>query len=297
MPKTILLFLAILVFCVGCSDNRFAKFESNLRGEKFSENNRAEVNKQMRIVEAELKAKALKDHPWAGVYTQGLPLGAMWKIAIAPKAGFAYTCISSDVFEGNRPALYDQNYGEAVWENGRIKLSPVLENDRQDHFPFSTEYVLIPWGDQLCLVPADGIIDFCNTVNAGFGIYFVRGDYDIFSPPRPKGMPDVPEEFKPYLLEKPVEGEIIAVGETREYRDGSSMAKESIVTVNRGSRDGILPGMNFIVTNPEKVFAPIKLTEVSEMESVGIIKQGTKQETPQVGWSVSTRHPWARPSP
>ena len=294
MTKTILLLLSLLVFSFGCSCNKVVRispegFSSDNGIEKLSRKNQAEVKKRMKAIKAEL-AK-LKDHPWAGVYAHGMHPGAYMEIAVAPKAGFAYTYKSTDLFYGGGPALFNQNYGKATWEDGRLKLSPSLADDDrtdgQDYDPFSTEFVLIPWGDQLCLIPADRIINFCNAVNSGFVICFFRDFH--YGTRRPTEKPDVPEEFKPYLLEKPIEGQVISVGETKEYRERSWTTKETVVKVDKGSQDGILPGMEFYVTSPEKIFAPIKLTQVSETESEGIIKQdNVKQETPQIDWTVST---------
>jgi len=270
------------------------------RKAKLSRENRAEVQARQEKIKAELAT--LKDHPWAGIYAFGMHPGAYKEIAVAPKSGFTYIYESTDVIEMSErdnngvvrgvPSRFDQNYGEATWEDGRLKLSPVLEvgifGFGDD--PFSKEFVLIPWADRVCLVPADRIIDFCNMANSGQVRCFFRDFH--YKMGRLIGKPEVPEKYKPYLLEKPVEGQIIAIGESREFRDGSSDAREMIVTVNRGSRDGILVGMEFYVSNPKNIFAPIRLTQVSENESVGTIKQGIRELTPQIGWSVSTRHPW-----
>ena len=267
--------------------------------EKLSQRNRTEVIAKRGDIRKELET--LTDHPWAGFYAKGLSLGAQWELSIAPESGFAYTCQSTDNFVNGSP-LIDHNYGSVTWENGILKLSPVLANDKNEHNHLPTEFVLIRWGDQLCLVPADGIIDFCNGVHSGRGaIYFVRNGR--MGMPRPVGKPEVPEKYKPYLLEQPIAGEIIAVGETREIRKRTTIAYETVVTINKGTQDSVLPGMEFFASNPTPIYAPIKLTKVSETESEGIIEQGLHQSMttgersiiggkPQIGWSVSTRFRW-----
>lgn len=305
MPKILFTLLVIVVCCLGCSSLKDKRdgYASDHGREKFSKKNQAAVRERMKLVKEELKK--LKDHPWADSYVRGMPpFGSHAELVIAPKSGYAYTRHSCDCGDGNGPLLYDQNYGEVTWENGRLKLSPALGKDEYfcDSFSVATELIPISWGDYLYLVPADEIIDFCNIVNAGdaiFGTFFIRGTYPWKSPP-PSGKPDVPEEYKPYLLEKPIEGEIITVGETKELRKRSSIENETVVTINKGRQDGVLPGMQFLVTNPEKIFAPIKLTKITNTESEGIIEQGfyKSMETgeqgiiggkPQIGWSVSTR--------
>ena len=323
MPKIVLVFFVIVVCCGYSSSNAvaqiFQRFANDLgierlsqrnqtavvqpivqqpvrgfaddRGrEKFSQRNQTDVLAKRGEIRTELET--LKDDPWAGTYTKGVFLGAHRELYIAPKAGFTYTCQSTDRHIGNNLALYDQNYGDVIWENGIIKLKPALENDGNEANPMPTEWVTITWGDRLYLVPADGIIGFCNAINAEnlvFNPFFVRGDYRQ-NPGRLEGMPNIPDKYKPYLLAKPIEGEIITVGETREVRKRSWIAYETVVTINKGKQDGVLPGMEFFMTTTEniKIFSPIKLTEVSETESEGVIEQG-RGGKPQIGWSVSTR--------
>ena len=335
MPKIVLIFLVVVVCCGYSSSNAvaqiFQRFVNDLgierlsqqnqtavvqpvvqqpvrgftddRGrEKFSQRNQTDILAKRGEIRTELET--LKDHPWAGIYTKGLFLGAHWELYIAPQAGFVYTCRSTDQVVNGALLLIDLNYGDVIWENGIIKLKPALENDKNEANPMPTEWITITWGDRLYLVPADGIVGLCNAINAGnlgFNPFFVRGDYRN-NLRQPEGLPDVPETYKPYLLIKPIEGAIITVGETREVRKRSTIIYETVVTINKGKQDGVLPGMEFFVTTPEniKIFSPIKLTKVLDTESEGIIEQGqhlsmTTGELSiiggklQVGRSVSTR--------
>ena len=188
---------------------------------------------------------------------------------------------------GSEFAFYDQNYGEVVWQDDRLKLFPAIENDENNDKPFPTEYILITWDTRLYLVPFDGVIDFCNTVNSGrivHGEFFVRGNEPKGNP---TGKPDVPEEFKFYLLEQPIEGKIIAAEKTQEVRKRSSIQWEAPVTIDKGSRDGVMSGMMFYATVPEGGTVWITLTNVTATESTGMAVIGQKSQP--VDWKVSTR--------
>jgi len=267
------------------SDNGLPVYQSG--SGRFSHNkNETDVLAKRHEIRTELET--LEDHHWAGFYYRGLPLGAVWQLALAPKTGFAYTCRSTDVIHVGGPAFIDQNYGEVVWQNDRLQFSPVIENDKNDDKPFPTEYILIGWETRFYLVPADGVIDFCNTVNSGrivHGEFFVRGNEPKGNP---TGMPDVPDKFKPYLLEQPIEGKIIAAEKPQEVRKRSSIQWEAPVTIDKGSRDGVLPGMMIYATNPGGI-GWITLTDVAATESTGIMTTGKILEVQLVGWKVSTR--------
>ncbi|MCL2623137.1 MAG: hypothetical protein FWD31_05650 [Planctomycetaceae bacterium] len=287
MTKILLLLIPIvLVCCLGCPFFKNKDFASDRGREKLSKENQVAVRERSQKVKAELAA--LHGHPWAGTYHIIIHLGEHCTLDIAPDAGYAYTCFSSDQVDENGNLLCDQNYGSVTWENGYLKFSHTLASDGND-FASSTEFIPIAWEKRLYLVPANKVIDFCNAVNARYPLFafLLRND---FKTKPDTGVPEVPEEFKPYLLDDPVEGEITAVGETREFLKISAQVKETLVTISKGSQDGILPGMTFWVTKPDKIFYPITLTEVAEMESVGIIEQPITETTPQVGWSISTRY-------
>jgi hypothetical protein len=272
----------------------------------------------MEAVKKELET--LKDHPWAGVYyVSGGGLAASRHLAIAPKSGFAYTSRSDDLITGREVngkmimehSLGDQNYGEVTWEDGRLKLSPIL--DVGTFAPLSTDFFLIPWDKKLYLVPTDNFIYCCNLVNRNypehhvmFGDNFLRDGQQIIGELREhpyrrllSGKPEVPEKFKPYLLDKPVEGKVIAVGEPREvskpYGNREIKVKETVVTINKRKQDGLLPGMLFYKTyRTEKTAGlyTIKLTKVSETESEGIVEHKIDEDSPQVDWAVYTNVRW-----
>jgi predicted metal-dependent hydrolase len=301
---------------------RIVDIRMHILEEKLSEKNRATVQERMEAVQKELET--LKDHAWAGSYSTNGVLTFDQLLVVAPKSGFAYTHRSNDIVTAREVngewvseySLGDQNYGEAIWEEGCLKLSPSLS--LVSYTPLSKEFVPIRWDYLVYLVPADGIIDFCNTVNRGNGdssyigrgTFFLRDAGKIWQDamqkvqageerPKPTGKPEVPEKFKAYLLEKPIDGEVIAVGETREVSERKYgmdwKSKKSTVTINKGSRDGLLPGMELHQTQrtekSSRLFT-VKLTKIAETESEGIVETNLDEAIPQVGWSVSTCVRW-----
>jgi hypothetical protein len=147
------------------------------------------------------------------------------------------------------------------------------------------------------LVPADGMVGFCNEVNDGSepasgrsGSYLLRrGDEKL----KVTGMPDVPREYRPYLLKEPITAEITAVGRYRTHPGlAGTTFRETTVTVNAGKRNGLLPGMELVVTSPDMV-ERVKITKVSEEAAEGTVTQsGDTDRAPKVGWKLSTWAPW-----
>ena len=265
-------------------DNWTPHIPDGLCKEKLSKENRAIVAKRKTEILAELAT--LNDHLWAGSYNMyDIPHPPMveYEFFIAPQSGYVYTCRSADWIDHDGGVLYEQNYGSITWENDRLKLLPVLKNEGNTFEELATEFILIPWGDGLYLVPADGIIAFCNAINSQEIYNFSRG---AGWSPR-EGMPGVPDEFKSYLLENPVKGNVIAIGKTEEKQKGEhrgqpSMINETVITINKGKQDGLLLGMKLHVTAPA-MFEWIELTDVSEMESEGIFRWHKERVPPQTG--------------
>ena len=149
------------------------------------------------------------------------------------------------------------------------------------------------------LVPSDGIVGFCNEVNDGseprkgvHGFFLLReGD----EKKKVKGFPDVPGEFRPYLLARPIEAEIIGVGK---YTTRPSVCdwkfKDTPVTLNCGKNKGLLKGMTLHVIKPEDAVESVEVTKVGAEESEAVMTQIGEEEKvgPQIGWKVSTRCRW-----
>jgi hypothetical protein len=88
----------------------------------------------------------------------------------------------------------------------------------------ATERKPIRWGERVYLIPSDGIVRFCDAINSreeprkrADGRFFLRlNDWEKEA----KGKPELPEEFMPYLLDKPVDAVIVSVKETFRMNKG-----------------------------------------------------------------------------
>lgn len=203
---------------------------------------------------AEIKKRGT--HDWAGEYFAGDGLGVNIALTIAPRSGY--------VFEWNGClGLYDRNYGAVTSTNGRIRLSFTFDNRREGFEGIAPEFVSVSWGRRRYLIPTDKVVDFCNSVNDGReprtgaqGSHLLRrGD----EKKKAAGFPRVPKEFRAYLLTKPIEATIIAVG-PRAVRPGASglRFKDTKVTLNAGTQQKLRAGMELFVIKPEKTVESVR---------------------------------------
>jgi hypothetical protein len=125
----------------------------------------------------------------------------------------------------------------------------------------------------------------------------VHGFYLIRRGDEKKGVkapPAIPEKFKPYLLARPIEAEIIGIGKCTTCPSVCEWKfKDTPVTLNRGKKHGVLPGMSLYVAEPNNVVESVKVRKVDEERSEAVMTQiGEKEAGPKIGWKLSTRAPW-----
>ncbi len=289
-------FILLLAF-VSCRNERDdakytdqAEKTANKRDDaKYTDQAEKTANKLRQEIEAEIKD--LGKHEWAGEYYCGDGLGVNVSLMLAPKTGYIFEwhgCLG----------LYDRNYGTVSWSNDRIHLSFTFENKQEGFQGIAEKFIPISWGDRKYLIPADDIVGFCNNVNKGsepraelHGNYLIRnGDENK----KATGFPNIPKEFKPYLLENPIQAEIVSVGK---YTTKPSVCewkfKETPVSLNAGKKQGLLPGMELNVFKPDNIVESVKITKVGEENSEALMTQvGEEELGPKIGWKLSTRAPW-----
>lgn len=177
--------------------------------------------------------------------------------------------------------VLDQAAGCIVLKNGQLMLQPQVPHD---DWPRGMGNVLVPvaWGQRLYLVPANDIRGFSNQINRGLepvrrgniGNYFLReGDWD-----RPvEGKPDLPQEWKERLLEKPVTGLVAG-------RDPSNRW-----IIDLGKDHGVYDGMELSAWAPGlRQFVTILVTETgTHTSAIKIV--GAPVNTPIQGWTVYSR--------
>jgi hypothetical protein len=241
--------------------------------------------------------KSLVNHPWAGEYYCGDGLHNSY-VYIAPRAGFLF------IYRGDIGLPY-ANHGPVEQRDGRLHLSltPPLEGDNF-YWDLSKTLIPITWGERKYLVQSERLIDFCNQVNEGreprqdvYGFSLLRrGDEKM----KVTGTPVVFREVAPYLLAKPVEASIIGVGKPV-TSPGKAVTKVVIsVSLNRGRKAGLLPGMTLWVVSPCNVFDDVTITKVDDERSEGAITRYPLpgawsllsyflDASPKIGWRLSTR--------
>lgn len=267
--------------------------EDQTFADKHSEKAEKTAAEYRKSIQAELKA--LKNHEWAGEYHEGDGLGVNVSLILAPKSGFLFEwhgCLG----------LYDRNYGTVSVDKGMIHLAFTFPNKRKGFQGIAPEFILIAWGERKYLIPSDDIIGFCNGVNYGseprkrmHGSHLLRiGDEQK----EVEGFPDVPAEFKPYLLNHPIEAEIVAIGQYKTRLSVSDWKfKDTPVVLNRGKSHGLLEGMRLHVVKPDNVFESVEIVKIEDEQSEGIMTQTGEEVTgPQVGWKMSTRCRWHQPN-
>lgn len=262
---------------------------------RLSESNQAMITAKRQKIENEIAQ--LKDHPWAGQYYHGDGFGTNVTLTLSPENGFTVTwfgCLG----------LYDQNHGTVDWDKSRIKLSFAFDMAKGYTGRYASEYRPIRWGERLYLIPTDEIIEFCNAINSRdeprmgiHGFFLLRGGGEK---KEAKGKPELPEEFMPYLLDEPVKAKIVSVNKDIQE---SRLGKVVTVFVDKGKKDGLLPGMELYVvkSNSGTIYKTIKLTQVDETQSEGKFIYESPYETssrktpkPTKGWQLSTCPSWRR---
>lgn len=109
----------------------------------------------------------------------------------------------------------------------------------------------------------------------------------------------MPQEFKPFLLSRPIEADIVVVGE---YTTRPSVCdwqfKDTPVTLNCGKKRGPLAGLVLHVIKPDNIFESVTVTKVGEERSEAIMTQFDEKDAgPKVGWRLSTRSRWNSVTP
>jgi hypothetical protein len=283
--------------------DRACQHEIQVPSYKKSKN--AAESAYVRRQEIRKEIASLKNHPRASEYFKGDGLGMNILLSIAPKAGYVYEWYGCE-------GLYVRDYGTVVWKDGEIRPSHTYKNTVGDGF-YGIADALIPvdWGDRKYLISPDEIIDFCNDVNAGreprtseygrrhgmYGMSFLRlgdGEKQVL------GLPMVPTDYRPYLLKEPITASIIAIGNPVK-KSGRYVDKwTSVVTIDAGKKQGLLPGMQLYLIDPKRNvnslgiydIDSLRISRVEDDKADAVLEQIDNQNRApclQVGWKVSTR--------
>jgi hypothetical protein len=123
--------------------------------------------------------------------------------------------------------------GNAKFVDGHLALTTDLVY-RMFFDAAPSDFIPIRWGERLYLVPRwEGAV-FCNHINLGSPTGYPASTFYIRSGDEKKkvrGLPDVPKEWKPMLLARPLNGKVVEVMKPRRAR------------VNFGHSSGAWKGM------------------------------------------------------
>ncbi len=139
---------------------------------------------------------------WHGVYVVHVADAPELRIQLDPDGRFAYKLFTS-------PHAVQSHTGRWTVRDLAITLSPEVA----DGAPFPdvvAHWVGVRWGPRRYLVPEGRMVEFCNAVNLGAeprrsadgGFPLAAGDWET----PVSGRPDLPPEWRDYLLEEPLTG-------------------------------------------------------------------------------------------
>jgi hypothetical protein len=219
---------------------------------------------------------------WAGEYYYGDGLGTNVSVQLAPRTGFVFTWYGC-------MGLYAKNYGAVESRNGLVVLRPELPNKREAYAGTATEFLPVRWGERHYLIAADQMIDFANQYNAGFeprasvyGMHLLRRGDDQ----KPAtGKPPLPFEYRGYLLDRPIEAHVTAVGELHKRDEYISTAT---IVLSAGQDAGLKPGMRLYVVDAEHRGATVRVTRVGNASSEAEASLFGSERLER-GWKMSTR--------
>lgn len=204
-----------------------------------------------------------------GSYYSGDGLGVNRTLSIYPDGRFEYAwdgCLGR----------YASAQGRVSMDEDRLLFEPSRKEGEGSPF---TRLRVLPWGERIYLVPEDELLDLANAINHGDeprsdsnGFFYLRrGDWE-----RPvTGAPELPASYKALLLTRPVSGKILSKG------------KRGSFEIDRGSRDGLKPGMELFAVEEDLDFCG--LTVLSTSEDSAIVQGEESCERFRAGTKVCSR--------
>ncbi len=282
--KTVFLSLVAMLgfcICVYIFIQEQARAKHSLLADQKSKQLRKNIQKEI---------ESLEDHEWAGEYYHGDGLGVNVSLLIAPKAGYLFEwkgCLG----------LYDRNYGDVTVNDGTIHLSFSFPNKQEGFQGIAESFIPVSWDQRKYLIPEQEMIRFCNSINSGYEPRnYIHGRHllKVGDEEKPvSGKPDVPEKYNKYLLKQPITAEIISVGKTA-MRLGCADIKfyDTFVTLNIGTKSGLLPGMELYVIEPKHLVESVIIDNVDSNQSTGTITQTDSKDSPETDWKLSTVPSW-----
>lgn len=248
------------------------------------------IERQARI-EAEIQR--LPEHKWAGVYSH-----MMSRISLAPESGYTWEIAPlapwTIVMHGDVVRVTEDRI--VIKSSADPALNPSVTD---------TEFIRVRWGDVQYLVCPRDMVEFCNALNAGQShMPIALHSRSSIHPSKwklPSTPPKVPADYQKFLLQEPIEGEIVHVGEPALAPGSRSSYSMYFIlvpaTINVGSRDGIQTAMKLYAQDNWRRIRHARVKSVqsgsSGVEIEYVLKQSEdynqRSNALKVGWKFSTR--------
>lgn len=269
--KTLAVTTLFLLVCLGCSRT----IPIPTKDAQFKERFQTEL-------------AVVPDHAWAGTYIIGDD-SDHYVISLAPKSGYVFARYTDLGMEG-------EQRGSVVEHEGRITLVPDSKDETQNPGIFPKELTPVSWGRRHYLVNTDKPAYFFNCVNNGveprtspFGATILRAG-DENQPA--EGALKVPNNFKVYLLDKPIMARVLSIGAGQ--REKSEMRHDLVI--DAGSEKGVYQGLYFFIVDEN---APADRLEVTAVEGDKCTVRYSyyyplrdKDDEPKMSWMLTTRPSW-----
>ena len=224
---------------------------------------------------------------WAGSYAAADSPTSSTRFDWAPANGFLIWW--STCSHGWRDKI---NFGRVDFRDGVLRVTSDLRSEGQKVYPLSGDLIAVKWGEQHYLVPLDRLIAFCYAVrNAGRS--FEINEFFLKESDREKrrfGLPEVPSDYKKYLVGPPIQATIIEV-KSRQPTESKRF------TLNVGRTSGVVPGMKFFAVSPRNVYMLVEVLSVRDDNAEAyVITSGYRNRSERevklrVGWKLTSRAP------
>jgi hypothetical protein len=238
----------------------------------------------------------LGPHDWAGEYTSGGMNGE--QLILSPGAGFVHKTWSC--------TQTHWNHGEVVRvAAGIITLRNRISFNLHGSAVPQTTLVQVRWGGRRYLIDDSDFVAFANCVNLGdpgARFHYMAHATDRAStrdqdgedgnpPSWPPGLPDVPADYRKYILSAPIVCEVVTTNEVQSKPTDDGTFYSIVATLNAGARQGVFEGMEFRRLKPDgfgEGFVKSVAMDTCVAELWESAKRGETVQLPQPGWQFTT---------
>jgi hypothetical protein len=197
----------------------------------------------------------------AGEYFLGTGF-VIQSLMVSPDGRFEFAWAADD-------GGYYREKGTAEMRDGSLILHLRTPETNRGHGPFPPpKHLPVRWGKRLYLIADTDVLRFCNAVNLGleprdswWGRFYLRvamtekvkNGVEEPSLETAAGLPSLPQQWTPFLLKRPLRGQVIDV-----LNNGRAI-------VDLGSQEGVRVGMELLIEDgPACDLATVKRVEAHQ---------------------------------